>query len=157
MDPDYKDSSVYGVVVVVHCESTNKFLIIKELKSKPIICKESGMLAFPSETVEPEDGQNPLVTARRCVNEEIGSGLVKDDDIFVREKPLETLPHDVRVYVAWVSVDEEFEPNEMDDDVEFHDWLDEEEICEGAKVVKFRVETMPALRVFKRGRGGARV
>ena len=83
MTCDYNDPSVYGVVVVVYCTTTKRFLMLRELKDKPAVCKKAGMSAFVSETSESSD-KDVLATARRAVNEEIGPDIVNDDDIFVR-------------------------------------------------------------------------
>ena len=104
---DYTNPSVYGVVVVVYCTTTKRFYILRELKDKPVVYKKAGMLAFVSETSMPHD-KDVLATSHRAVDEEVGSGIINDDDIFVREKPVEGLPHSVPVYAAWVTVDEEF-------------------------------------------------
>ena len=154
---DYTNPSVYGVVVVVYCTTTKRFYILRELKDKPVVYKKAGMLAFVSETSMPHD-KDVLATSHRAVDEEVGSGIINDDDIFVREKPVEGLPHSVPVYAAWVTVDEEFCETNSDDDVEYHGWLSEDDLRLQARLVdSVRVETLPVLEVFLRGRGGANV
>lgn len=147
----------YGVVVAVYCQTTERFLLLTERYDKPAVFKLAGMHTFVCETGEESD-ESPLATMRRAVSEEVGLHRVANEDIFLREQALDDLPHGVKVYVGWVVVEKEFTPEPDDDDVYFHAWLSVAELYAYAAVTKkLRCETMPALEIVLRARGGADV
>lgn len=155
--PDYTDPNVYGVVVAVYARTTDRFLLLTERYDKPAVCKLAGMHTFVCETVEPSDG-SVLATMRRAVSEEVGLHRVTNDDIFLREQPLVDLPHGFRVYVGWVVVEEEFIPEHFDQDVCFHGWFSVAAIRACAEIKNaLRIETIPALEIVLRARGGVDV
>jgi len=155
---NYTDKSVYGVAVAVFCPPTERFLLLTEKYDKPAVCKSAGMHTFVCETSKPSD-TSVRATVRRAVSEEVGMERVANEDIFIREQPLDHLAHGVRVFVGWVVVEHEFTPElTEDEDVYFHAWLTAGEIRAYAhKPGKLRIETMPTLEIVLRGRGGVDV
>jgi len=74
MQNDCTDNALYGVVLVVYCRTTKRFLFLRELTDKPRVFKIKGMLAFPSETREGCD-TSVRATITRLIYEEVGVEL----------------------------------------------------------------------------------
>lgn len=154
-DHNYDAPDIFGVVVVVKCRSTDRLLLLRERKSNLRIFKQAGMLAFPSETREPTDN-SALETVKRAAEEEVGLGRVREGDIFLRTDPITDLSHRVPIYAAWLYVEEEFKPKNIDPEVEFAGWFTEAEVRAMAEQSDMlRIETIPVLDVMIRGKGGA--
>jgi hypothetical protein len=148
MKYDCVDSGLYGVVLVVYCRHTKKYLLLRELQDKPKVFKEKDMYGFASETKEVYD-QSVLATVARLVYEELGVDL--DGEIILSSKPLQNFRHKIAVYVAWVVVDTEFAAKPNDTDVVHGAWLSEDQIRLGNTLPgPFRIETIEVLNTVLR-------
>ena len=144
MQDDCIDNALYGVVLVVYCRTSKRFLFLRELKDMPQTFKTKGMLAFPSETRESYDS-SVRATIARLLDEEVGMKL--SGDILLSLEPLSDFRHKIPVYISWVVVDDEFCAVPNDTDVEHGAWLDESDICTlSVPSGYFRIETMPVLK-----------
>ena len=144
------DGALYAVILVVFCHKTKRFLFLKELTEKPKVFKKKGMLALPSETKSEVD-TSVRATVERLVHEEVGVLFDTDTNFQLFLPPLEVFPHDIPVYVASVAVEDEFEAQPQDIDIEHAMWLTEESIQELDTISDFfRIETVTVLEVFKK-------
>ena len=63
------NNEICGVGLILN-DGQGRILVVRELRDKPLILKEAGMLSFPLETVK--EGEDPGETVYRLLQEEIG-------------------------------------------------------------------------------------
>lgn len=148
MHDDCIDCALYGVVLVVFCRTTRRFLFLRELTDKPSVFKKKGMIAFPSETKEEFDS-SVRATVVRLISEEVG--VIVSEGVVLSIKPLTEFAHGIPIYVAWVVVEEEFDAFPTDTDVEHACWMTEQEIRLVDSLEDFfRIETITVLDTVTR-------
>ena len=125
---------ISGVVLVIHCSTTNRFLLLEELEDKPLIAKTAGQVSFPCETRKDlEIGWEK--TTVRALREELGIQIQPTDvpktACLNPEKPIRfKYPTGVQVDLAIVrlSYAEEFSALPEDTDVRHYGWFSGKEI-----------------------------
>lgn len=124
-----------------------KLFVVRELKSKPEICKEAGMLSFPLETFNKKD-QTTHGTILRLLHEEIG--VSKKSIIICKIVPrrFKLIPgrNDVETIYGYGiflgNPNQNFNP--YDDDIIFVGWMTIRELL----AQKTRVEVHPIIDDF---------
>jgi hypothetical protein len=128
--------------------SSGKILTIKELEGKPEIKKEPGMISFPLETLEREDG-GPSGTIKRLLWEELGIHFnqVMLWGIFPKEFHLFPERQDIKIiYGVGKFLGKPgyiFFPK--DNDVAINGWLSPQELL---RKEKKRIEVEPIIKHF---------
>lgn len=130
-----------GVGLILMARDTSRILVLKELKNKPLIQKEAGMISFPLETIKPNESKEAAV--QRLVQEEIGVDLEINPTFFGGEMSIVT---NAKTSAAYAFCDKEFTPSPNDPDVEFFGWLLPHKLL-GHKLPK-RLEVTPIIKQF---------
>lgn len=136
-----KDVIGIGLILL---RSDGSLLAVRELKSKPEIHKEAGMISFPLETFEEEDG-NLQTTIFRLLKEELGISVEEVDLWGIAPQVFTIIPgrRDIKVYYGVGNYlgdpTRKFCPK--DDDVEVVGWI----TPAGLLMEYHRVEVPPIL------------
>ncbi len=137
-----------GLLLFSKHNGDSRIFTVKELKSKPSIHKQKGMITFPLETFIPEDGDE-LGTMRRLCEEEIGIRFEEVCFHFINPGRFQLIPGCSDIETAYGfgiyrgNLHRNFSPK--DSDIEFAGWKTVEEL-ERAFV---RVEVKPILAHFQ--------
>ncbi|HBI34033.1 MAG TPA: hypothetical protein DEA43_02420 [Candidatus Moranbacteria bacterium] len=140
-----------GLLLFTSIEGVPKMYTVKELKAKPSIFKEVGMIGPPFETMEEKDDDNIETTITRLIQEETPFSIseiclheiISEDFNLIPKRP------DIFTRYAYASLKSD-PPEEIlelpDIDISFAGW---HPLCE--MYDKFtRIETLPILNHFKR-------
>lgn len=112
----------YGVGLILF-NTAGQILTLKELQSKPLIGKKSGMISFPLETVE--HGETYNKTLRRLLREEIGINIDKVNMPVKCGNFMHHFDNCTVYYQIYMSMcfNDDIKCNPEDDDVVFNEWL----------------------------------
>jgi len=130
-------------------ERLSRLFVVRELKDKPSISKESGMLSFPLETAEESDGGVAENTIWRLVEEEIGVDRNLVVILGVEQRRFKLIPgrddiETVYGYGLFLGNPEEHKFSPSDTDIVFAGWKTIGEMSNSFT----RVETLPILMHF---------
>lgn len=140
---------ITGVGFLLFCfiDGFLKIFTVRELKSKPAIYKEAGMLSFPLETYEETDGDYAK-TIERLLKEEVGIPPSEVAICRVFEEKFKLIPGREDVETAYgygIFLGNHsctFIP--CDDDIEFGGWMSIKELL----TYRIRVEVEPIIKHF---------
>jgi len=137
-----------GVGLLLFTQEKNpRLFVVRELKGKPALCKEAGMISFPLETCKEVDGSLEGTVAR-LVEEEIGLSMSAIDLCGIDPERFRLIPGrsdvDTRYgYGIFLGNPEQFF-HPKDDDIEFAGWMS----CESLLNSFIRAETAPIINHF---------
>jgi hypothetical protein len=129
-------------------ERVPRLFVVKELKGKPTIFKESGMLSFPLETMEEIDGGVVENTIWRLIEEEIGTDQTLVKILGVEQRRFKLIPgrDDIETVYGYGlflgNPEKEFSPS--DTDIAFAGWWPINRLLQQ----NVRVEVRPILEHF---------
>jgi len=128
-----------GVGLILIAETTGRLLILRELKSKPEIEKEAGMISFPLETVK--NGEAKETALQRLIFEEIGIDLQINPTFF---GGIFSIVQNAQTVAAYAFCEKEFKPHPTDNDIEYFGWLLPQELMHHD--VPIRKEVLPIIQ-----------
>jgi 8-oxo-dGTP pyrophosphatase MutT (NUDIX family) len=133
-----------GVGLILIAEETGRILVLKELKSKPIIQKQAGMLSFPLETVKKGEGKYDAV--KRLLLEEVGVdiSIISLGPIFFGGT-MEIFTQIAYTIQAYALCKQEFVVTPNDTDIEFYGWMNPKDLL---KCQFIRAEVPPIINLF---------
>lgn len=139
-----------GLLLFAWIKGGWRIFTIKELKSKPMIRKESGMISFPLETQEEKDGSMEG-TLSRLIDEEVGN-ISEQVCIYEMVSKKFLIHKGIEIFYFYGIFGGDYRQNfsPKDDDIVYAGWWTLEELLAFTKI---RVEVLPILQHFMKNGG----